>query len=847
MRQKGACFTALALLLLFGAPVANAAPGGARAVEPRLELLGGSSLRAIPAFGPRAGRTPVLLSLSREPTAADLIALESAGAKIERGAGGAALVHDRVVAADLGSAQAAALAALPFVRKVELDGPPVRAPRPLDFTASLINADATWRSHVDGGPALTGAGVTICDLDNGTDISHPLFFHADGGFFSFIDTNGNKKLDPGVDQIDLGNGPVTIRAMNGIVIDRRTGEPLFGSEAAAFDPTYDYLYADENGDGKRNFGVSEGFTEATPGYGERLFVLDDVDGSGTLDEGEKLVALGTSKVKTFRIDSDVYRRGENLIEAPFFEDMLHGVGSSGVMVAGQPGFSKLVGMAPDADLVMATSTDGYAQYQMMVFCKQEGARVMLHEYAPWVGFHLDGSSQVERLIDDQNADGIAHINPAGNLSTSKKLYKKTVPSGSTTSISIEVPEGLNPQYMVASLLWRDTSRDLQLTLNRPGGASFTFPLDNPQGFQEAFDGELDVAGYRDDSTRGTAMVLFYLYPTGGGPGTVPAGTWTLDVEDPTSPAGAPLTLFGYVQDEVSGWGLGIHFPVDSSEDHLIGWPGTADHGLAVAAFTGHPFNDAVTGERAFYSGRGRRIDDEPLLWISAPDNPIVPARFDTGELSYIVYGGTSGASPHVTAASALIIQADPTLTGDGVKEKIREGAVVDASTGAVPNEDFGNGKLDVYRAIFGEAPPGGSPPKLDNQAFTVAPGPSSVTVAASDPDGDALVLEIDREYDGAYDETLAGSSVPLDLTEGSYLFKVRATDTTGRTDQALLRVTVQPPAVGEEPSDDDDEPTNRFYASGGGCAVRGAEMPAPAIGAVGALGLLGLFRRRRSS
>lgn len=845
MRKTGALASLAILLSLAGAATA-APPSRGRVVHPRLSLLDSASFRALPALGARGGLTPLVLSLSRPPTAADLAALERAGAVVPRGRGGAPLSNGHVLAVDLGAASAADLAALDFVQSVEIDGPVVPAPRPLDLTASLINADATWRSRIGDGPTLTGAGVTVCDIDNGVDVMHPLFFRADGGYFDFIDANANGRLDVGVDQVDLGGGPVTIRAMNGVVIDRATGQPAFGTEAEALDLTYDYLYADENGDGRRNFGVAEGFTEQTPGYGERLFVLDDVDRSGALELGEKLVALGSSKIKAFRVDLEIYRRGENLIEAPFWPDMMHGIGSSGVIVAGQPGFSKLVGMAPDADLVMATETGGYGQYQMMTFCKQEGARVMLHEYAPWVGFHLDGSSEVERLIDTQSADGIAHVNPAGNLSTSKKLYKKTVPSGSATAIPIEVPSGLDASYLVFSLLWRDTSRDLQLTLSRPGGGSFVMPLDSPQGFQQPFDADLDIAGYRDDSSRGTAMALFYLYPTGGGPGTIPAGTWSLDVVDPTAPGGAPLTLFGYVQDEVSGWRLGIHFPEDSSEDHLIGWPGTADHGLAVAAFTGHPFGGGTTGERAFYSGRGRRIDDEPLLWISAPDNPIVPTRFEGRELSYLVYGGTSGASPHVTGAAALVIQADPTLTGDGVKEKIRAGALVDEQTGAVPNEDFGFGKLDVYRAIFGQTPTEGAAPVIEDQAFTIAPGPAELALVASDLDGDPLVLEVDREYDGAFDETLAGPAVPVDLAEGTYVLKVRATDPSGRADQALLRVTVQSPVDDDEPLGDDDE--SGLYAAGGGCAVRGAEVPGSglAIGiGLAALALLGRRRTRR--
>ena len=71
--------------------------------------------------------------------------------------------------------------------------------------------------------------------------------------------------------------------------------------------------------------------------------------------------------------------------------------------------------------------------QLADFCLEDGARVLLHEYAPWAGYHVDGSSDMEALIDQSSATGVAHINPAGNLSTSKKLYKQQLPAGQAFS------------------------------------------------------------------------------------------------------------------------------------------------------------------------------------------------------------------------------------------------------------------------------------------------------------------------------------------------------------------------------------------------------------------------------
>ncbi|NUO52073.1 MAG: hypothetical protein HOV80_24745, partial [Polyangiaceae bacterium] len=176
---------------------------------------------------------PVVVTFKRRPTAGDLAAIEAGGARIARDTQGRPLGRGKFITANVDITSARAIAALPFVKSVQFDGPPVATPRPDEFTAGLISADATWRSHLEGGSALTGKGVTICDVDNGTDIMHPLFFRADGGYFEWIDTNNSGRLEPDVDQVDLGNGPVTIRAVNGIVWDRRTGDPLWGTDAPA--------------------------------------------------------------------------------------------------------------------------------------------------------------------------------------------------------------------------------------------------------------------------------------------------------------------------------------------------------------------------------------------------------------------------------------------------------------------------------------------------------------------------------------------------------------------------------------------------------------------------------------
>jgi subtilisin family serine protease len=849
MSRRRSLVWLLALLPLAAAPPARAAAPFAQRTSPELRGLAALSQLRAPASALAAPRVGLVLELDRRPDEASLRALERRGAHFERDARGAAegLVlasGRRLLAAQVPIALTAELEGLQGLVRLHADARPMEFPRPLVQTTETIGASGVWGMRDALGAELDGEGLTICDIDSGIDVLHPMFFRDDGGGFDFIDVDGDGELTPGVDTVDLGAGPVLVRHLNGVVSSYWDAAPRFGTDAEAYDPRYDYLYADENGSGVREAGAGAGFVEATPSYGERLFVPDDADGNGRLDVGERLIALGSSKIKAFRLGNEVYRRGSNLIEAPLDEAMSHGTGAASVLAGGQLGRSGLVGVAPGAELVMATDTRGEREVAMAQFCIREGARVVLHEYAPWVGYHLDGSSPMEQLIDTTSAQGVVHVNPAGNLSTSMKLYERTIPAGQVTDLRLDVPE-MGIRFVYFSLLWRDPSRNLAATLIGPGGIEQAVPL-VPEGAEAPWDADTTLFAYRADSNRGTAMATTYLYSKTGET-LVPPGEYTIRITEPSDPAAEPLELIAYVADEVSGWGQGAHFPEFSSEDHLVGYPGTADHGMAISAFTGNDYDGATPGERAFYSGRGHRIDGAPLLWISGPDNPIAAGSFEAWDLGYIVYGGTSGASPHVAGASALLLQNDATLDGEGVKAKIKAGAIVDAATGEVPNDDFGWGKLEVYRSLYGTDRPSGGAPSIVSREVTVATGPQTIALELADPDepSSALRVELDRDYDGVFEETLASAELAVDYdTPGTQRVRLRVVDSTGRVGGAVLRIEVEAP---EEPYTD---PWDGLALAGGGlCSVSAPGESGRGLGVLGsALGFavaVGAWRRRQ--
>lgn len=74
---------------------------------------------------------------------------------------------------------------------------------------------------------------------------------------------------------------------------------------------------------------------------------------------------------------------------------------------------------------------------------------------------------------------------------------------------------------------------------------------------------------------------------------------------------------------------------------------------------------------------------------------------------------TSGASPILLGAMALLLQMDPTLTASEARTTIQNTATHDKFTGTVPNGNWGSGKLDILAAMNAVAATIPANPSLD--------------------------------------------------------------------------------------------------------------------------------------
>ncbi|MEM9666658.1 MAG: S8 family serine peptidase, partial [Bacteroidota bacterium] len=128
------------------------------------------------------------------------------------------------------------------------------------------------------------------------------------------------------------------------------------------------------------------------------------------------------------------------------------------------------------------------------------------------------------------------------------------------------------------------------------------------------------------------------------------------------------------------------------------------------------------GARATFSSQGPTRDGRTSPDIGAPGERVVSVlsshldlrtSFDEvlqqgGTLRtdvvqggfYQLLQGTSMASPHVAGLVALMLQADPTLDYDRTVQILQSTARSDGTTGAVPNNEYGYGRVDALAALL---------------------------------------------------------------------------------------------------------------------------------------------------
>jgi minor extracellular serine protease Vpr len=328
---------------------------------------------------------------------------------------------------------------------------------------------------------------------------------------------------------------------------------------------------------------------------------------------------------------------------------------------------------------------------------------------------MDGTSAVSRKIDQTfgaNSAGRVVVIPAGdegNLSNHSGVdFNNAAPSVihiNKTSDTYAVMSG-----------WYSGARPSEVTVSFADGASLG-PI--PPGNNMTSNG-ITIINY----SPGTE---FYPWTSNGGDRALYIGvsghmsTGTVSIRAQTAGSGH-FDLYG----DVIGPNL---TPVTAMSDHLVAGRLT-DYATTTSVIVAGDY--VVRTQWTDIDGNPQQITNEGAvgaLWlkssagptrnsrtfgidITAPGQNLFTSvggnsywstfRFNLPPSSlglYSRFGGTSGSSPIVLGAVALMLQTKPTLTGAEVRRILHSSARSDALTGVVPNLDWGYGKLDVYEAV----------------------------------------------------------------------------------------------------------------------------------------------------
>ena len=200
------------------------------------------------------------------------------------------------------------------------------------------------------------------------------------------------------------------------------------------------------------------------------------------------------------------------------------------------------------------------------------------------------------------------------------------------------------------------------------------------------------------------------------------------------------------------WGAAFQKPASHPDwiagdiEYGISTPANIDEIITVAAHQAtfkNPAGATVGGDIADFSSSGPGFHNVRKPEISAPGKGVISAissytnsytgnynasvDFNGRTYRFASLSGTSMSSPFVAGVVALMLQANPYLTVDQVRNIITETARNDAQTAAAGVNRFGYGKINAYQAVLKALVTVGMEEHLEVDAtrYSVFPNPSN--------------------------------------------------------------------------------------------------------------------------
>ena len=225
--------------------------------------------------------------------------------------------------------------------------------------------------------------------------------------------------------------------------------------------------------------------------------------------------------------------------------------------------------------------------------------------------------------------------------------------------------------------------------------------------------------------------------------------------------------------------------LQGNDEYGLSEPALAEKTIAVAAYRYKP--NVWTPTITDFSSRGPNMVSYMKPDIAAPGKNIISSvnsystgsptsnnivSFEGRDYHFSALSGTSMSGPMVSGAVALMLEANPNLTPDEVKQIIIETARTDSYTEECPNYTWGYGKLDVYAAVKKAEQKVGIA-NIENNAINVYPVPASDNLYIKGVENNSQIYIFDMLGREILATKMNNNTINISsLTEGVYMLKL---------------------------------------------------------------------------
>ncbi|MBN8704809.1 MAG: S8 family peptidase [Bacteroidetes bacterium] len=415
----------------------------------------------------------------------------------------------------------------------------------------------------------------------------------------------------------------------------------------------------------------------------------------------------------------------------------HGTHVAGTVSGnGYASTSKFKGMAPKSTIVVVKAGNGSFSEINIINALTYARKISETENKPIVvnmslGGHYgshDGTGPQETAVNSfcTSGNGRIVVIAGGNDGNNAIHISGTVSPNSSINVTLNVPSytanaGSSNDFFVWDGWW-NTGSSINISLTSPNGfvhsqAGYT------QGSNQSSDGSSYIYNFQD-SNYPNGQLRNYIEVYDGNSSYPPAsGNWTLTFTNPSATNSFIL----------NGWLVNKSMPVtlnSANSISTIGIPGTAANAITVGSFVSRWdwmsqssgsiwYGSPVRADNiSDFSSMGPTRDGRMKPELTAPGQAIVSARsvsatyagYSVIDNNYVTNQGTSMATPVVSGAIALMLQANPNLSASQIKDLLTENTISDEYTGVLPNYTFGFGKLNLLSSFA----------KMVNPAFVPA-------------------------------------------------------------------------------------------------------------------------------